>query len=115
LCQERARVLQQEREAQEEARQEEMEREREREARRDDQRLMAAAIRGPPIHAPFMPLEVVDMRCHESLDASFSSTTSTASTLILRNENFVNDEVSLLKPNTIILNFTLKLISALVS
>ena len=78
----------------EERREAEREREREirREERRDDQRMMAAAIREPTR----LPLEVVDLRCQEELDESFSSTTSTASTLVLRNENFVNDEVSLL-------------------
>jgi len=95
LCQESASFLAKERRAKEEARQEEMEREREREARQDDQWVMATAICRPLIHTPFMLLEVVDMRCHESLDASFSSTFSTASTLIV-NENYLMDEVSLL-------------------
>ena len=92
-------MLQQEREEAEQTRREEMEREREmrREERRDDVRMMAAAMREPPTQVPYMPLEVVDLRCQEELDESFSSTTSTASTLILRNENFVSDEVSLLK------------------
>ena len=79
-------MLQAEREEAEQAR----EREMRREERRDDARLMAAAIREPTI----IPLEVVDLRCQEELDASFISTTSTASTLVLMNENFVHDEVS---------------------
>jgi len=92
LCQERARILQQEREEAEQARREELEEERLREERRDGMRLMAAAMR-EPVH---LPLEVVDLRCQEELDASFISTTSTASTLVLNNENFLMDEVSLL-------------------
>ena len=79
-------MLQAEREEAERAR----ERERRREDRRDDARLMAAAIREPT----FVPVEAVDLRCPEDLDASFLSTTSTASTLVLVNENFVHDEVS---------------------
>ena len=66
-----------------------------REERRDDVRMMAAAMREPPTQVPYMPLEVVDLRCQEELDETFSSTTSTASTLIY-NENFLMDEVSLL-------------------
>jgi len=91
LCQERARFLLEQRE--EERREAELAREQEmkREERRDDQRMMAAAIREPS----YLPLEVVDLRCQEELDETFSSTTSTASTLIW-NENFLNDEVSLL-------------------
>ena len=90
MCKERARILQQEREEAEQARREELEQERRREERRDDQRLMAAAIREPT----FVPVEAVDLRCPEDLDVSFLSTTSTASTLVLVNENFVHDEVS---------------------
>jgi len=81
-------LLQAEREEAEQAR----EREMRREERRDDAWLMAAAMREPTV----IPLEVVDLRCQEELDASFISTTSTASTLVLMNENFVHDEVSLL-------------------
>ena len=78
LCQERARILQQEREEAEQARREDLEQERRREEYRDGQRLMnIAARRG----APALP----------NLDLS---TASTASTLVLENENFVEDEVS---------------------
>ena len=80
MCQERARILQQEREAAEQARREEMESERRREEYRDGQRLMSIAARRG---APALP----------NLDLSTASTTST---LILENENFLNDEVSLL-------------------
>jgi len=94
LCQERARFLLEQREAErreqlEQERKEMVERERRREERRDDQRLMAAAIRGPLVLVPYQQPE-------EELEASFCSTTSTASTLVLANENFVMDEVSLL-------------------
>jgi len=96
LCQERARFLLEQREEErreaEQARKEELEEERLREERRDDMRLGAAALREPA----YIPLEVVDLRCQEELDNSFMSTTSTASTLVLANENFVMDEVSLL-------------------
>jgi len=78
LCQERARFLQQERERQEEARREELEQERRREERRDGQRLMAIAMREGAAVLPDLNV----------------STASTASTLILSNENFVHDEVS---------------------
>jgi len=78
LCQERARFLQQERERQEEARREELEQERRREEYRDGQRLMSIAARRG---APALP----DLNL---------STASTASTLVLENENFVQDEVS---------------------
>jgi len=80
LCQEQARILQEEREEAERTRREEMEAERRREERRDDQRLMAAAIREGAAALPILN----------------HSTDSTASTLVLENENFLMDEVSLL-------------------
>ena len=70
MRQERARILAEEREEAERTRREEME-----EERRDDMRLGAAAMREPALNI---------------------SIASTASTLILNNENFVMDEVSLL-------------------
>jgi len=84
LCQERARVLLEQREEErreaEQARKEELESERRREEYRDGQRLMSIAARGGAAALP-------------DLD---SSNASTVSTLILENQNFLMDEVSLL-------------------
>ena len=80
MCQERARILQQEREEAEQARREELEQERRREEFRDGQRLMSIAAREGAAALP-------DLNVSEA---------STASTLILENENFLMDEVSLL-------------------
>jgi len=80
LCQERARILAEEREEAERTRREELEQERRREEFRDGQRLMSIAARRG---APALP----DLNL---------STASTASTLIIENENFLMDEVSLL-------------------
>jgi len=84
LCQEQARFLldqrEEERREAELARREELEAERRREEYRDGQRLMTIAARGEAAALPELNI----------------STASTASTLILENENFVMDEVSLL-------------------
>ena len=79
MCQERARILQQEREEAEQARREELEQERRREERRDGQRLLAIAMREEAAVLPNLNV----------------STASTDSTLVLENENFLMDEVSL--------------------